>query len=230
MLMALPLAGVMALLGGLVGRAMARAQAGTGLGFAAALFVLPGGAAMDRVTSIAPNYEVVTAVEVEATPQTVWNHVVQFDEIRDAPAWYFRAGIAYPIRATINGQGVGALRRCEFSTGAFVEPITAWDPPRSLAFDVIEQPPPLRELSIYTEVYAPHLDGYFRSTHGEFRMIPMPNGHTRLEGHTWFSVDLYPQGYWRAASEMLLHRIHRRVLNQVKRESELAAPGAGASH
>ncbi|HXQ77825.1 MAG TPA: hypothetical protein VN797_06445, partial [Gemmatimonadaceae bacterium] len=58
---------------------------------------------------------------------------------------------------------------------------------------------------------------------GEFRMIGLPNGQTRLEGHTWYSVAIYPQGYWRAASELLLHRIHRRVLDQVKRESELAA-------
>jgi len=218
--MALPLAGVLALLGGAVGRAMAQARSGTGFGYVAVLFVLPTGAAMDKVSLAAPTYEAVTTVEVAAPPEVVWTHVVQFGEIRDQPAWYFRAGIAYPLRASIAGRGVGALRRCEFSTGAFVEPITVWDPPRILAFDVIEQPPPLRELSIYHKVYAPHINGYFRSTHGEFRLTRLANGHTSLEGHTWYSVDVYPQGYWRTASEILLHRIHRRVLDQVKRESE----------
>jgi hypothetical protein len=33
-------------------------------------------------------------------------------------------------------------------------------------------------------------------------------------------VAIQPQGYWRAISEVLLHEIHRRVLEEVKRESE----------
>jgi hypothetical protein len=145
--------------------------------------------------------------------------VVSFNEITSDLPWYFRAGIAYPIRATIDGQGVGALRRCEFSTGAFVEPITTWDPPRRLAFDVAAQPPPLRELSIYSKVYAPHVDGYFLSHRGEFRLIALPGGRTRLEGHTWYSSEVYPQGYWRPIGEFLLHRIHQRVLEEVGREA-----------
>ena len=227
--MALPMAAILALMGGLIGRAIATQGSRGGLGFAATLFVLPTGALMDKVSAVAPTYEVVTSVDVAAPPDVVWTRVVQFDEIRERPAWYFRAGIAYPIRATIAGSGQGAIRRCEFSTGAFVEPITTWNAPRQLAFDVVEQPPPLRELSIYSQVYAPHVNGYFRSTRGEFRLIPLPGGHTRLEGHTWYNVAIYPQGYWRAMSELLLHRIHLRVLEQVKRESETAAKAAAVA-
>jgi uncharacterized membrane protein YhaH (DUF805 family) len=221
--MALPLAAIVALLGGMIGRAIANRRGPTGLGYAATLFVLPTGALMEKISTVAPIYEVVTSVDVAAPPSVVWSRVVQFDQIRERPAWYFRAGIAYPIRATIVGNGPGAIRRCEFSTGAFVEPITVWDEPRRLAFDVVEQPPPLRELSIYSKVYAPHINGYFSSTRGEFRLIPAAGGHTRLEGHTWYSVAIYPQGYWRATSEILLHQIHLRVLRQVKRESESAS-------
>jgi uncharacterized membrane protein YhaH (DUF805 family) len=220
--MALPLAAIVALLGGMIGRTIANQRGPTGLGYAAVLFVLPAGAFMEKISTVAPTYEVVTSVDVAAPPAVVWNRVVKFDEIQERPAWYFRAGIAYPIRATIAGSGPGAIRRCEFSTGAFVEPITVWDEPRRLAFDVVEQPPPLRELSIYSKVYAPHINGYFSSSRGEFRLIPIAGGHTRLEGHTWYSVAVYPQGYWRATSEVLLHQIHLRVLRQVKRESESA--------
>ena len=216
--MAFPIAAVVALLGGVIGREIAK-RGGGAISFATALFFIPTGSLIDRVAAVAPTYEAVTTVDVSASPQIVWKHVVQFDEITDEPAWYFRGGIAYPIRASITGTGVGAIRRCEFSTGAFVEPITTWDEPRVLAFDVIDQPPPLREMSIYSKVYAPHLDGYFRSSRGEFRLVPTASG-TRLEGHTWYSVDMYPQGYWRAMSEILLHRIHERVLDQVKREAE----------
>lgn len=221
--MALPLAAIVAVLGGMIGRTIANRRGPTGLGYAGILFVLPTGALVEKISTVAPTYEVVTSVDVAAPPTVVWNRVVQFDQIQERPAWYFRAGIAYPIRATIAGSGPGAIRRCEFSTGAFIEPITVWDEPRRLAFDVVEQPAPLRELSIYTKVYAPHINGYFSSTRGEFRLIPAPGGHTRLEGHTWYSVAIYPQGYWRATSEILLHQIHLRVLRQVKRESESAS-------
>jgi uncharacterized membrane protein YhaH (DUF805 family) len=226
--MALPLAAIVALLGGMIGRTIASQRGPAGLGFAT-LFVLPTGAFMEKISTVAPTYEVVTSVDVAAPPSVVWSRVVQFDRIQERPAWYFRAGIAYPVRATIAGIGPGAIRRCEFSTGAFVEPITVWDEPRRLAFDVVEQPAPLRELSIYSKVYAPHINGYFSSTKGEFRLIPAAGGHTRLEGHTWYSVAIYPQGYWRATSEFLLHRIHLRVLQQVKRESESAATASMVS-
>jgi hypothetical protein len=46
------------------------------------------------------------------------------------PGWLYAAGVAYPLRARIHGEGVGAVRHCEFTTGAFVEPITAWEPPQ----------------------------------------------------------------------------------------------------
>jgi hypothetical protein len=130
--------------------------------------------------------------------------------------WVFRAGIAYPIRARLDGEGVGAVRRCEFSTGAFVEPITAWEPPSRLAFDVAAQPPSMTELSPYRDIHAPHLEGYMQSRRGEFRLIPLPGGRTRLEGTTWYTIAIYPEAYWAVFAEMLLHRIHGRVLEHIK--------------
>jgi hypothetical protein len=221
LLMALPIAAVLGVMGGVVGRRIALRGGGSIANAAALLFVVPTGAAINTAIAPAPpSYEVVTVVDVAAAPTVVWRKVVQFHEIHAPLAWYFRGGVAYPVRATINGSGVGAIRRCEFSTGAFIEPITVWDEPRLLAFDVAHQPPPLKELSIYSKVYAPHINGYFRSQHGEFRLLALPAGGTRLEGHTWYSVDVYPQAYWRAISEVLLHNIHRRVLDEVKAEAE----------
>jgi hypothetical protein len=60
--------------------------------------------------------------------------------LTEPPSWIFRLGVAYPLRARISGEGAGAIRRCEFSTGAFVVPITTWSPPNRLAFDVTSQP------------------------------------------------------------------------------------------
>jgi hypothetical protein len=115
---------------------------------------------------------------------------------------------------------VGATRFCEFSTGAFVEPITAWDEPRRLAFNVTEQPDPLIELSPYGNLHPPHLHGTLRSTHGEFRLIELPGNRTRLEGRTWYKIDMYPHWYWTRWSDALIHCIHERVLSHIQHISE----------
>ena len=140
----------------------------------------------------------------------------------------FALGIAYPMRARIDGEGVGATRRCEFSTGAFVEPITVWDPPRRLAFDVVSQPEPMHETSPYRHVYAPHLRDGLRARRGEFRLVALPSGRTRLEGRTWYQVEMAPQLYWGLYSDRLIHAIHGRVLAHVRAlaEADVAAPRA----
>lgn len=76
------------------------------------------------------------AFHPNATPQIC-------SEIPPPVEWIFRAGIAYPIRAEMRGSGSGAERYCVFSTGAFVEPIQAWDePPPPQIFRDLESPAP----------------------------------------------------------------------------------------
>src|SRR4029453_3322215 len=116
-----------------------------------------------------------------------------FSDIAEPRDWFFRAGVAYPIRARIDGAGPGAVRYCVFSTGSFVEPITHWKPAHRLAFDVVESPAPMRELSPYRDLSPRHLHGYLRSKRGEFRFVDLRDGRTRLEGSTWFEIDMAPE-------------------------------------
>ncbi len=217
--MAAPLAIVAAELGGKVGRFAAINTGVPPQSAAYLMLILPAAAVADRTAAAPAVREVVTSIIIQAPAERVWENVIRFNEITARPSLVFRLGLAYPMRARISGTGVGAVRHCEFSTGAFVEPITVWDAPRRLSFGVTSQPPPLRELSPYRHVYAPHLDGFFRARRGEFRLIPLADGSTRLEGSTWYTLDMYPQAYWRPVAEWLLTRIHRRVLEQVERES-----------
>jgi hypothetical protein len=75
-------------------------------------------------------------VEIDAAPEIVWRSVIAFPEIDYPRAWWFQAGIAAPVGARIEGTGVGAVRYCDFTTGSFVEPVTAWEEGRLLAFDI----------------------------------------------------------------------------------------------
>jgi len=175
---------------------------------------------------VAPLLEVTTAVEVDASPEVVWRHVVAFSEIAPPEEWLFRVGIAYPLRATIEGRGPGAVRRCVFSTGAFVEPITEWDAPHRLAFEVEAQPPPLQEWTPWRHLQPAHLHDYLRSEKGEFRLVLLRGGRTRLEGTTWYRHDLWPAAYWRVWSDGIIHSIHLRVLRHIRGRAEEETTGA----
>ena len=218
--MAIPLVVPLAMIGGVIGRELAGRIVSPASSVMLMLLLIPPGHAMDRLVENAPPREVMTAVEIDAPPEKVWTYVVSFSDITSPPAWYFRLGLAAPLRARIDGTGVGAIRWCEFTTGAFREPITAWDEPARLAFDVTDQPPPLQEWSPWRSVYAPHLQGFFRSTKGEFRLVRLPGNRTRLEGRTWYRLKMEPQVYWTVIADAIVHRIHVRVLDHIRLEAQ----------
>ncbi len=218
--MAVPLMVPLGALGGLLGKAIADSARPNGREVMAALLVLPVLTLAEARFASTTEYKVTTSVEMEAPAETVWKYVIDFPDLPPPTAWYFRMGIAYPCRARIFGRGVGATRHCEFTTGTFVEPITAWDPARRLAFEVTDQPPPMFELSPYHNLHPPHLDGYLRSTRGEFRLIPLPGHRTRVEGSTWYEINMFPQAYWTLWSNQIIHRIHLRVLTHIQQLAE----------
>lgn len=159
-------------------------------------------------------------ITIDAPIETVWHNVVSFNKIDTPLDWIFKTGLAYPIDAKIIGTGVGAVRYCNFSTGSFVEPITTWKEPHLLQFDVEEQPIPMNEFNPFWDVHPPHLDGYFKSQKGEFKLISLSNGKTKLAGTTWYTIDIYPNIYWQTWTDYIVHKIHGRVLDHIKSESE----------
>lgn len=162
---------------------------------------------------------VTTNIEINASPEDVWKNVVAFPQLKDPTEFIFKTGIAYPINATIKGQGVGAVRHCNFSTGSFVEPISVWDEPRLLKFSVDEQPEPMKELSFYN-IHPNHLHGYWVSKQGQFKLTRLANGHTLLEGTTWYVNKIKPGFYWTMWSDYIVHKIHTRVLEHIKTQTE----------
>jgi hypothetical protein len=161
-----------------------------------------------------------TSIEINAAPETVWKNVIAFPQLKDPHEFIFKTGIAYPINATIAGKGVGAIRHCNFSTGSFVEPISTWDEPKLLKFSVDEQPEPMKEVSFY-DIHPNHLHGYWVSKQGQFKLTALPNGHTLLEGTTWYINKIKPDIYWTLWSDYIVHMIHNRVLEHIKTQSEL---------
>ena len=220
LIMAAPLAYPIAIVGAVVGaelRGRPTELADAGRVVWAMLFFLPAFLGAEKLAAPdAPIYRVTTSVDVDAPPSRVWTNVIGFDQIPPPHDWVFRCGIAYPIRAQISGRGTGATRLCVFSTGAFVEPIRVWDEPRLLSFAVTSNPPPMNEWSPYRGLHPPHLENFLVSNGGQFKLIELPGGRTRLEGTTRYRHHMWPAAYWRLWSDFIIHRIHLRVLNHVK--------------
>ena len=226
LIMAAPVVMPTALAGAIVGKWVAECTAAGTRQLAGLVLAIPFLAGAEAVTRQVPERVVLTSVEVDAPPAVVWRRIVEFPDLPQPEDWFFRCGIACPMRARIEGSGVGAVRHCEFSTGDFVEPITVWDEPGRLAFDVVDQPDPMVELTPWRHVHPPHLeDRSLESRRGEFRLVDLGDGRTRLEGRTWYTFDMHPQGYWTLWSDFSIHRIHRRVLDHIRDLAEADASG-----
>jgi hypothetical protein len=222
--MAAPIGAVLAVLGGLVGYAIQQSfldRSASLMAVVSMFTAVPFVMGLERVDTSPPRELLVeSSVEVDAPPAVVWDEVVTFEDLPEPDDWLFQTGIAYPTHATIEGRGVGAVRRCEFTTGAFVEPIRAWDEPNRLAFDVTSQPAAMEETSPWGAIEPPHVDSMFRSQRGEFELEALPDGGTRLVGRTWYRHRIWPVTYWEQFSDRIIHRIHMRVLEHIAESAE----------
>jgi hypothetical protein len=224
LLMALPLALALALPGAWLGMIAGKAATGRASSILPLIlvFLFPCLVAFEDIhPPVAALRAVTTSVEIDAPVGDVWKTVVAFPRIDTQPDGIFRMGIAYPIEATIEGRGVGAVRYCRFCTGDFVEPVTVWDENHLLAFDVRSSPPPMVETSIYQNIDPPHLHGHMASEKGQFRLEQKGNK-VLLEGTTWYRHEMWPQWYWIPMTDQIIHKIHHRVLHHIKTTVENA--------
>jgi hypothetical protein len=112
-----PIAAVMGLLGGLIGHVLGALTPPRSAALLLPICLLPIAAGAELAFRPTPEYEVLSSVEVDAPPERVWRQVVNFSELPPPPEWYFRLGIAYPQRATIEGTGVGGCAVASFRPG-----------------------------------------------------------------------------------------------------------------
>jgi uncharacterized membrane protein YhaH (DUF805 family) len=223
-----PLAFGLAVLGGMMGRAIAnstqRPPSQMMMGFA----VLPLMFALEAALPPETSFDTRETITVSAPPAVVWASLLRMETIEEPAALPFRLGVAHPIRGEVVGEGIGAMRRGEFSTGIAIERITEWVPNRTLAFIVEQDVPSMRELSPYHHVHAPHATGYFRTVLTRFDLVPQSDGGTQIVERTSHQLKLDPVLYWLPMVRWIVHMNNSRVLRHVKYQAETAmsAPAA----
>jgi hypothetical protein len=218
-ILAAPLALPFVLIGAGLGRTIAKARhkRRTPLMSVAVLpiiFMLEG--AVPPVASIHTRYE----IEISAPAENVWAALVSDEPIKISPGLPAVAGLAYPIRSKLDGEGVGAKRVGSFSTGQATEVVSQWVPNRRLAFKVQHQPPAMEEMSPYRRVHAPHVEGYFLTGETQFDLVSVSKDRTRLEVTSEHVLRIDPIPYWEPIARLAIGSNVYRVLKDIKAKSE----------
>src|SRR5262245_620266 len=220
-LMAAPLAIVAALVGGMLGRAIARYSRGPAQAGLSGVALLPLIFALESILPTAVQFETLSRIQVGASPPAVWQVLVRTDLSEEPVTLPFRLGLAYPVRGEVLGEGIGSIRLGEFSTGVALERVTEWLPNGKLAFTLLNEVPAMRELSPYAEVHAPHVVGYFRTTSTSFGLLDYEGG-TEVIERTSHELRLEPVLYWLPLARWVVHANNARVLAHIKRQAESA--------
>jgi hypothetical protein len=219
-IMAAPLGLGAALIGGALGRALALQARQPASHALSCVAVLPLVFAVESYFPAVTSFETSQTIAVQAPPTAVWRSLLSTDPIEGPLALPFRLGIAYPLRGEVLGEGEGAVRRGEFSTGTAIERVTEWLPNRKLSFVVVNDIPAMRELSPYEHVYAPHVVGYFRTTSTSFELVPRSDGGTDIVELTSHELRLDPVPYWLPMARWVVHENNARVLEHIRSHAE----------
>jgi hypothetical protein len=214
-----PLAAGAAAIGGGIGRAAALARNARDKPLMS-LALVPAVFAMEAALPPAVPIQVNQTIDISAPPPAVWRALTSGDPIGSPPGLVGKAGLAFPIRGRLTGQGVGAERLGVFSTGIARERVTAWLPGRTLAFQVLSQPPAMEEMSPWRRVHAPHVSGYFETSETRFELTPLRNGGTRLTLRASHILRLDPVPYWAPIARWAILQNISRVMGDVRSKAE----------
>jgi uncharacterized membrane protein YhaH (DUF805 family) len=220
LIMAAPIAFPMAWLGGILGRAVAINWRNPVQQTLASVAILPAVMAGEYLLAPVVAFETYNTISIAAPPPRVWDAIVKMERIDRPPPIGASLGIAYPLGATLIGEGVGATRLGAFSTGTAIEQVTEWDAGRKLTFAVLQDVPSMRELSPYADLRVPHSTGYFSTRKTSFELVAGRDGDTQLIERTSHLLRLDPVLYWLARARVMVSQNNARILEWIKRQAE----------
>jgi hypothetical protein len=149
-------------------------------------------------------------IVINAAPEKVWKHVVSFEKIKNPNTyWLFQIGMPSPMQTTVDGNYLGAKRKCIFSNGyIFDEKIVTYKPNQDLTFDIVNQPKD------------PEIMGHIDILRGQFILKDNGNGTTTLIGNSWYKLHVFPIWYYDIWAESITRNVHLRVMDHIQELSE----------
>ncbi|WP_295670185.1 hypothetical protein, partial [uncultured Mucilaginibacter sp.] len=144
--------------------------------------------------------EVSDTITVHAAPGKIWKNVVSFKRIEQKNTfWLFKIGMPSPIESTVEGNYVGAGRKCIFSNGyVFDERIATYEPRKDLTFDIVNQPKD------------PEIMNHIDIIRGQFILKDNGDGTTPLIGNSWYKLYVFPVWYYDIWAQSITRNVHLR--------------------
>lgn len=163
-----------------------------------------------------------TTITITADAQTVWANIIRVPPIqpqeREFRLYHF-AGFPWPEEAEMSVEGMGGVRYARYENGlTFAEPVTAWEPYRTLGFDInIVQP----------EQLPMPLNGiggpFFDLLQGQFSIEPVDANQVRLHLSSEHRLTTRFNRYGRLWTRFFLNDFQAYILDLVKGRAEQGA-------
>jgi hypothetical protein len=153
---------------------------------------------------------VATSVRFHASPETVWERMLMYEEVPARPPLLLRLFVPHPVRTEGDKTCVGAALQCTYNHGHLVKRIKVVELPRLVEFEVIEQ-----RLGI---------EGRITMLGGSYEIRSCGN-QTEIVLTTNYRGHLQPRSCWRPLERFLAHQLHRHILDGMR----ASLPGLAAS-
>jgi len=138
-----------------------------------------------------------TSVCFEASPETVWQRMLMYEEVSVRPSLILRALLPLPLSTEGDKSRVGANIHCAYREGDLMKRITVVDAPHLLEFDVIRQ--------------SLGFEGCVTALGGSYRLRPSGE-QTEIALTTKYHAHLRPRRVWRPLERFVAHLFHRHIL------------------
>ncbi|WP_437921617.1 hypothetical protein [Sphingobacterium sp. LRF_L2] len=175
----------------------------------------------EYIKSPSVTFNIESEVIISATPETIWNNIVEVKTIRENEydAGFFNdIGIPKPISATVDGKESGGQRIGNFEGGLkFIETITKYEPNKIVSFDITVDPK-----SVRPNVFDQHvLNGnYFTFVDATYELAPLENGQVKLKLSSNYQLTSTINFYGKFWGDIILKDFQDRLLDVIEKRCE----------
>ena len=142
-----------------------------------------------------------TRVHFTASRESVWNHLMFYEEVPGRPPFPLGVLLPHPIRTEGNKTGTGANIRCLYGARAgLVKYIVGVEPPHSLQFEVAEQRLGIEDCVV---------------TVGGSYQIHYCGDAADVVLTTNYRTYLHPRWMWRPVEALLIGQLHKHILRGI---------------
>lgn len=175
----------------------------------------------EAIKSPSEIYKVESEVIIAASPETVWNNIVEVPAIREdeyTPGIFNRLGIPRPLSADVTAKEKGATRIGNFEGGLrFVETLNDFQPHERVSFSIVVEP-----ASVSSRVFDQHvLNGnYFTFVEAAYELSAASPTEVRLKLSSSYRLTSKVNFYGKFWGDMILKDFQDRLLNVIENRSE----------